>query len=75
MNEKFLISNTSKIAKRVGVKANLTFSPIVSGSRLTEDEIVGAENLAERTRSDRVHRSRLQINQASARHIFSAWGT
>ena len=50
----------------------MTFGPIVPGAGLAEHKIVWAENLAERSGADRVHRSRLQINQDGARNIFPA---
>ena len=41
----------------------VTLRPVVTSSALTEDEVVGAEEVAERTRADGVHGSRLEIDK------------
>jgi hypothetical protein len=41
----------------------MALGPVVSGTGLAEDEVVGAEQLSERSSADRVHGSRLQIDQ------------
>ena len=38
---------------------------------LTKNEVVWSENLTEGSRSDRVHSTRLQINQNGPGHVFS----
>lgn len=46
--------------------------PVVAGARLAEDEVVRAEELAERARADGVHRARLQIHKHGARDVAAA---
>ena len=50
----------------------LTFGPVVSGSRLSENEVVWAENLSEGSRSDRVHGSGLQVDKDGTGDIFAS---
>jgi len=52
----------------------VTFSPVVTGAGLSKDEVVGAEDLAERTGSDGVHGSGLEINENSSGHVLAAGG-
>jgi hypothetical protein len=46
----------------------VTFSPVVSSTRLAENEVVRSEDLTIGTRSDAVHGSRLQIHEDSTRN-------
>ena len=50
----------------------VSLCPVVSSSRLSEDEVVGSEDLAERSRSYRVHGAGFQIYQDSTGDIFSS---
>ena len=50
----------------------VSLGPVVSSSRLSEDEVVGSVDLTERSRSDRVHGAGLQINKDSTGDIFSS---
>jgi hypothetical protein len=52
----------------------VTFSPVVTGARLSKDEVVGSEDLAEGTRSDGIHRSWLEINKDCSGHVLAAGG-
>ena len=52
----------------------VTLSPVVTGTSLAEDKVVGAEDLAERSGADRVHRSWFQIYQDSAGDILATGG-
>ena len=54
---------------RKSIKTNL--GPVVSSTRLSEDEVVGSEDLAERSGPDRVHCSGLQIDEDSSGHVFA----
>ena len=47
----------------------MPLGPIVSSSRLAENEVVGPEDLAISTRSDVVHGTRFQIHENSTRNI------
>jgi hypothetical protein len=44
----------------------MTLGPVVTGTGLTEDEVVGSEELTEWSSSDRVHRSWLEIHEDSS---------
>ena len=50
----------------------MSFGPVVSGAGLSEDEVVGAENLSERSGADRVHGAGLQVDQDGAGNVFPA---
>jgi hypothetical protein len=50
----------------------MALSPVVTGSRLSENKVVGTEKLAERSGTDSVHSTRLQIDKNSTRDIFVA---
>ena len=50
----------------------VSLGPVVSGSGLTEDEVVRSEELTERTSSDGVHGSRLEIHEDSSWHVSAA---
>ena len=41
----------------------MTLCPVVAGAALTEDKVVGTEEVAEGTRADGVHGSRLEIDE------------
>ena len=48
----------------------VTLGPVVTGTALTEDEVVRAEEVAERSRADGVHGSGLEINEDRTGHIL-----
>ena len=48
----------------------VTLCPVVTGTALTEDEVVGTEEVAEGTRPDRVHRSWLQVDEDGAGNVL-----
>ena len=50
----------------------MSLGPVVSGSRLSEDEVVGSEDLSEGSRSDRVHGSGLQVDEDGAGNVLPA---
>ena len=52
----------------------MSFGPVVSGSGLSEDEVIRSEDLSERTGSDRVHGSGFQVDEDSAWNVFPARG-
>lgn len=52
----------------------MTLSPIIPGSSLAEDEVIGPKNLAIGPRADTVHGSGLQIHQHCSRHIPTSTG-
>jgi len=52
----------------------MSFGPIVSGSGLSEDEVVRSEELTEWSGSDGVHSSGFQIHQDSSGNVSSSGG-
>jgi len=52
----------------------VTLSPVITGSGLAEDKVIGAEELTEGTGTDRVHGTGLQIHKDSAGHIATTGG-
>ena len=51
-----------------------TLGPVVTGSGLTEDEVVGAEELTEGTGADGIHGSGLQIHKDGAGDVATSGG-
>jgi len=56
----------------LGTLGVVTLRPVVAGSGLTEDEVVGAEDLAVGASADGVHRAGLEVHQDRARDIAAA---
>lgn len=52
----------------------MTLGPVVTGTALTKDKVVGTEEAAKGSTTDRVHSSRLQVNQDGARDVFASSG-
>ena len=50
----------------------MSLGPVVSSSRLSEDEVVRSEDLAERSGSDGVHGSGLQVDKDSTGNVLSS---
>ena len=48
----------------------VTLRPVVTGTALTEDEVVGTEEVAEGARADGVHGTGLQINEDCTGHVL-----
>ena len=55
--------NIDDLVDELGTLGVVTLSPVVTSTGLTEDEVVGTEKLAERTGTDSVHSTRLQVDQ------------
>jgi hypothetical protein len=62
--------NIDDLVDELGTLGVVTLSPVVTSTRLTEDEVVGAEELAERTGTDSVHGTGLQIDQNGTGNIL-----
>mmetsp|Transcript_8202 Transcript_8202/g.9916 ORF Transcript_8202/g.9916 Transcript_8202/m.9916 type:complete len:398 (+) Transcript_8202:217-1410(+) len=52
----------------------VTLGPVVTGASLAEDEVVGAEELAEGTGADGVHGAGLEIHEDGAGHVAATGG-
>jgi hypothetical protein len=50
----------------------VTLGPVVTGTRLTENKVVGTEELTKGTSADGVHGTGLQVDEDSTRDIFVA---
>ena len=50
----------------------MALGPVVSSSGLTEDEVVGTEDLSVRSGPDRVHGSGLEVDEDGPRDVLSA---
>merc|ERR1719183_3155643 len=50
----------------------VALGPVITGASLAEHEVVGAEQLTERSRADRVHSTWLKVHQDSTGHIAAA---
>ena len=50
----------------------MALGPVVAGAALTENEVVGSEDLTEGTRPDRVHRAGLEVNEDSSGDILAS---
>lgn len=55
-----------------GTFSIMTLGPVVTGTGLSEDKVVGSEQLTERTSPNGIHGSGFEIHKDSARHVASA---
>lgn len=62
------------LVDKLGTLSVVTLGPVVSSTRLTEDEVVGAEELAKRTGTDGVHGAGLEIDEDSTGNMLVAGG-
>jgi len=62
------------LVNKLGTLGVVTLSPVVTSTGLTEDEVVGAEKLAERTGADSVHGTRLQIDENGTGNVLVTAG-
>jgi hypothetical protein len=58
----------------LGALCVVALGPVVSGTRLSEDEVVRAEELAKRSRADGVHGTGLQVHEDGAGDILATRG-
>jgi hypothetical protein len=52
----------------------MSLSPVVTGSSLSKDEVIRAEELSERSSTDRVHSTGLQVDQNGTGDILATGG-
>lgn len=62
------------LVNKLGTLGVVTLSPVVTSTGLTEDEVVGAEKLAEGTGADSVHGTRLQIDENGTGNVLVTAG-
>jgi hypothetical protein len=62
------------LVDELGTLGVVTLSPVVTGTRLTEDEVVGTEELAEGTGTDSIHGTGLQVDQDGTGNVLVVAG-
>lgn len=62
------------LVNKLGTLSVVTLSPVVTSTGLTEDEVVGAEKLAEGTGADSIHGTGLQIDQNGTGNVLVTAG-
>lgn len=62
------------LVDQLGTLSVVTLGPVVSGTRLAEDEVVGAEQLTEGAGADGVHGTRLEIDEDGTGDVLVAGG-
>ena len=70
----FFSHNIENRINKLGAFGVMALSPVISGTRLAENEVIGAEDLAERAGSDGVHGTRLEIHEDRTRDEATAAG-
>ncbi len=64
--------NVEDLVNKLGTLSVMTLGPVVTGTGLTEDKVVWAEELTEWTSADGVHGSWLQVDEDSTRNVLVA---
>ena len=59
---------------KLGTLGVMTLGPVVTGTGLSEDEVVGSEELTERSSTDGVHGAWLEIHKDSAGDVSATGG-
>jgi hypothetical protein len=67
-------NNIENLVDEFSTLGVMSLCPVVTGTRLTEDEVVRAEELTERTSADSIHSTWLQIDEDGTGNIFVARG-
>lgn len=62
--------NIDDLVDELGTLGVVTLSPVVTSTGLTEDEVVGAEKLAEGTGADSVHGTGLQVDEDGTGNVL-----
>jgi len=70
----FLSDDVEDGVDEFGTFGVVTLGPVVSGSGLTEDEVIGSEELTERSSSDGVHGSGFKIHQNGSGDVTTTSG-
>jgi hypothetical protein len=67
----FLADNVKNRVDELSTFGVVALGPVVTGSGLSKDEVVGAEDLAKRSSANGVHGTRLEIHEDGTRDIAS----
>merc|ERR1712018_33574 len=70
----FLPHNIENRVDELSSLSVVSLGPVVSSTRLSEDEVVRSEDLSERSGSNGVHGTGLQINKDSSGNVLSTGG-
>merc|ERR1712100_346790 len=70
----FLADNVEDGVDELSTFGVVTLGPVVTGTGLTEDEVVGSEELTEGTSTDGVHGSGLEIHKDGAGNVTATSG-
>ena len=66
--------NIEDLVDKLSTLGVVTLCPVVASTRLTEDEVVGAEELTEWTGTNSIHSTWLQIDEDGTRNVLIARG-
>jgi hypothetical protein len=69
-----LADNVEDGVDELGTLGVVALGPVVTGTGLSEDEVIRAEDLAEGAGADGVHGAGLQVHQDGAGHVAAAGG-
>lgn len=64
--------NVDNVVNQFGTLGVVTLGPVVTSTRLAEDEVVGTEELTEWTGTDGIHGTRLKVNQDGTGNVLLA---
>jgi hypothetical protein len=64
--------NVQNLVNELGTLSVVTLRPVVTGTGLSENEVVGTEQLTERTSTDRIHGTGLQVDEDGTRNVLVA---
>jgi len=64
--------NIQNLVYEFGSFRVMTLGPVVTSTRLPENEVVGTEELTERTSTDGIHGTGLQVDEHGAGHVLVA---
>merc|ERR1712195_169644 len=68
----FLADNIEDGVDKLGAFGVMSLGPVVSGTGLSEDKVVGAEELSERSSTDGIHGAGLEIHKDSAGDVTAS---
>ena len=70
----FLAYDVKHRVNKLGALCVVALGPVVARARLSKHKVVWSKYLTKRTRSNRVHGARLQVDQHCSWHVFTARG-
>jgi hypothetical protein len=70
----FPTNNIQNLINKLGTLSVMSLCPVVTSTGLAENEVIRAEELTERTGTDSIHSTWLQIDEDGTRHILVTGG-